>query len=262
MSQLARPNVAAGVSAEVIQHSEGVTIGDHAHDEAQLSVVLKGTMKIRCDDGWWLAPAGRGIWVPAATAHAASYSETASFVLLKIDPALAATLPAEVRSIAVSDLLRELALEICHGGTTADPAEHELLAQLVLRRIRNAEKTPFLFLPTGNDRRVLRVTALLQAHPGDNTSFDELAALTGSSRRTLSRLFLAETGMSFARWRDHLRIVTALDRLVRGVPIITVAFDLGYNSQSSFTTMFTRIVGMPPGRFLKEGGGAPGGLQG
>jgi len=43
----------------------------------------------------------------------------------------------------------------------------------------------------------------------------------------------------------------AVDRLVRGQNITRVALDLGYGSPSSFTTMFVRILGKPPGRYLK-----------
>jgi AraC-like DNA-binding protein len=225
-----RPAIVPGVVGEVMQHPAGETIGNHSHDDAQLSVVLKGTMKIRCQGGWWLAPAGRGIWIPAGVKHSANYSEMASFVLLKIDPDAAAALPPDVRSIAVSDLLRELSLAIGRLPSKEEDAdEEELMARLILKRIRNADATPFLFLPSGTDARVLRVTEFLRADPANDASLDALATIGGSSRRTLSRLFLSDTGMTFARWRDHLRIVTALDRLVRGVPIIQVALDLGYN---------------------------------
>lgn len=176
----------------------------------------------------------------------------ACFVLLKIAQDTVA-MPPDVRSIAVSDLLKELALEIGKPALCEkDQEDAELISRLIARRIRNAVATPFLFLPSGNDMRVLRVTEFLRNDPANAASFDMLAEMAGSSRRTLSRLFLSDTGMTFARWRDHLRIVTALDRLVRQVPIVQIAMDLGYNSQSSFTTMFTRIIGVPPGRYLRE----------
>ena len=243
----------SSVKGELVQHPSGISIADHVHHEAQLTVVLKGTMKIACKGGWWLAPAGRGIWIPAGVAHCANYSEAASFILLKIDPDAAKALSAEIRSITISDLLKELALEISRdprkGG---DRVERELMSQLIVRQIRNSRETSLLFLPSARDVRVLRVMQLLRADPANDRQLDELARMAGSSRRTMSRLFLSETGMSFARWRDHLRIVTALDMLVRGVPILQIAVDLGYNSQSSFTTMFTRIIGIPPARYLRD----------
>lgn len=92
----------------------------------------------------------------------------------------------------------------------------------------------------------------MTSEPGEAATLDDLADLAASSTRTLARLFLSETGMTFGRWREHLRIVSAVDRLVRGQSITQTALDLGYGSPSSFTTMFTRILGMPPARYLKE----------
>jgi AraC-like DNA-binding protein len=62
---------------------------------------------------------------------------------------------------------------------------------------------------------------------------------------------VTETGMSFGRWREHLRIVAAVDRLTHGRSITQTALELGYQSPSAFTTMFTRLLGLPPGRLLK-----------
>jgi len=45
-----------------------------------------------------------------------------------------------------------------------------------------------------------------------------VAARAATSVRTLSRLFMAETGMTFKLWRQRARIVQAMDRLGRGKP--------------------------------------------
>lgn len=111
---------------------------------------------------------------------------------------------------------------------------------------------PVLFVPQGRDPRLVRVIDRLKSEPGDDATLEELADLAASSPRTLARLFLSETGMTFGRWREHLRIVSAVDRLVRGQSITQTALELGYLSPNSFTTMFTRILGMPPARYLKD----------
>jgi len=108
-----------------------------------------------------------------------------------------------------------------------------------------------LFVPYGHGPRLRRAIEFLVAHPGNTISFPELAAQAGASTRALARLFVTETGMSFGRWREHLRIVAAVDRLTHGRSITQTALELGYQSPSAFTTMFTRLLGMPPGRLLK-----------
>jgi AraC-like DNA-binding protein len=72
------------------------------------------------------------------------------------------------------------------------------------------------------------------------------------SERTLARLVLNETGMTFGRWRQQLHIVIALQNLSAGVPVQRVSEDLGYESVSSFITMFKKALGKPPARYFAD----------
>jgi AraC-like DNA-binding protein len=70
----------------------------------------------------------------------------------------------------------------------------------------------------------------------------------GASVRTLARLFQAALGMGFAEWRRQVQLATAVAELIQGVPISTIARDLGY-SPSSFSDMFRRELGMSPSQY-------------
>ncbi|HET9960385.1 MAG TPA: helix-turn-helix domain-containing protein [Polyangiaceae bacterium] len=72
----------------------------------------------------------------------------------------------------------------------------------------------------------------------------------GVSERTLHRLLVAETGLSFVRWRQQLHIVLAIQKLSRGAAVQNVAVELGYESASSFVTMFRKAVGSSPARYM------------
>jgi AraC-like DNA-binding protein len=69
------------------------------------------------------------------------------------------------------------------------------------------------------------------------------------STRTLYRRFLRETGITFARWKQQARLLESIRRLAQGVPVTTVAVDLGYDSPSAFSTMFRRALGVAPRTF-------------
>ena len=69
------------------------------------------------------------------------------------------------------------------------------------------------------------------------------------NRRSFTRLFRRETGMSFAEWRQQACLAMALQRLVAGVSVTEIAFDLGYDTPASFSTMFRRVLGVPPSRY-------------
>lgn len=244
------------LSASFIVHPAGGGVPTHQHHSGQLTVVLGGTMRVTADQGWWLAPPGLAVWVPPQTPHAASYSETSSLINVKFPPQIAQRLPAECRALAVSDLLRELAREAVRLEDEQEKsAEHVvqslgLIAELMVLQLVRPVATPGLFVPHGQDRRLRKAIAILHQEPGADLSIEALAARVNSSERTLSRLFVAETGMTFRRWREHMRLVTSIDKLARGHTITATALELGYSSASSFTTLFTRVLGVPPRRYM------------
>jgi AraC-like DNA-binding protein len=69
----------------------------------------------------------------------------------------------------------------------------------------------------------------------------------------MQRLFVEETGMSFSKWRQRLRLISAMQRLVAGEAVTTVALECGYNSPSAFIAMFRNQLGMTPTRYLSGG---------
>ena len=125
--------------------------------------------------------------------------------------------------------------------------------QVVLDELRQAEETP-LHLPMGRDPRLVRVMEALLKLPGDTRDLEQWGRLTGASGRTLSRLFLAESGLTFRAWRTRLILQEAITRLSQGEPVTNVAFDLGYKSLSAFIEMFRREVGCSPGTLRMKNG--------
>lgn len=240
------------ITAKRYDHAAWEVVPAHTHPESQFGVVLRGTMTIVDPCGWWLAPPGMGVWVPPGIEHKAQYSEDSAIVLILLAPQLGGGPMDGCRTLVVSDLGRELALEaarLCRRDGEAEALE--LCARLLARDLGRPAAGPPLFVAQGRDRRLRRVTGWLRDDPGQDVTIADLATRAGCSARTLARLFVAETGLPFGRWRDHVRVVAAVDRLTRGQSITQAALDLGYQSASSFTTMFTRVLGVPPGRYVR-----------
>ena len=74
----------------------------------------------------------------------------------------------------------------------------------------------------------------------------------GLSRRTFTRLFRQETGLTFSAWQRRACLLSAVPRLLGGEAVTTIAFDLDYSSPAAFTTMFERMLGAPPRFYLRE----------
>ena len=85
-----------------------------------------------------------------------------------------------------------------------------------------------------------------------------MAKQVAASPRTLERLFQKETGMTFGRWRQQLRLLHALRLLAAGRPVSAIALEVGYDSPSAFIAMFKRTLGTTPYRYFESKDGISG----
>lgn len=171
---------------------------------------------------------------------------------LFIAPSVSADLPKVCTIVKVSPLLRELILKaVLVGDNYVPESPGYRLMMVILDELRQAEPTE-LHLPMGRDERLLRVLEALLKNPGAPRELDELASIAGASPRTLSRLFVRETGLTFGAWRKRLLLQEAIDRLGKGQNVTCVAFDLGYQSLSAFIEMFRQSLGASPGQYLRQ----------
>ena len=102
-------------------------------------------------------------------------------------------------------------------------------------------------MPAPRDPRLLRLAGALGADPARPLTLEAWAAECGASPRTLTRLFRRETGMSFGRWRQMLRLSEAAALLSQGVPAARAAALVGYASVPAFGSAFRAAFGQTPG---------------
>jgi len=233
-------------------YADGESVPRHAHERVQLLYATRGIMRIATDVAGFVVPPGRALWLPAGVAHVtATQGPTAMRALfLRADAARSVRLgagPAGVAVLAVSPLLRELILAACSEPLEWDEAGRGgHLAALILDEIARAPSLP-LGVPAVRDARLQRLAAALRADPARAMDLEGWAAECGASARTLTRLFRQETGMSFGRWRQMLRLAEAAVLLSQGVPPARAAAAVGYASAPAFGAAFRAAFGTTPG---------------
>jgi AraC-like DNA-binding protein len=104
------------------------------------------------------------------------------------------------------------------------------------------------------DDRARKVADAIAADPADDRTLAQWGRNVGASERTLARAFLADTGVSFGRWRTLLRVQLALAALAHGEPVGNVARQVGYYSDSAFVQAFRRETGVTPAAYFRQGG--------
>jgi PAS domain S-box-containing protein len=97
------------------------------------------------------------------------------------------------------------------------------------------------------------VVAHIRAHLGENVTSHDLARVAGCSVDTLER----RCRRVFGRSPGQLILSTRID-VARGLltgsdmPLAQIADLCGYADQAGFSRTFTRLVGIPPGRYRKS----------
>lgn len=218
----------------------------HTHPRAQLLYSIEGVMRVITRLGTWLVPSSQAVWIPSMIEHQVIATEAIAIRSIYVDPAWSGGLPADCCVIAVSPLLRELILRAVKIGNSYPPLGPERrLMEVIVDELRQMHRAP-LHLPMSRHPKVRKVIDALVERPADSGKIEDWAKRVGTSARTLSRLFVKETGMSFGSWRRRLRLMEAIERLGQGESVTRVAFELGYQSSSAFAAMFRSELGVSP----------------
>jgi AraC-like DNA-binding protein len=224
-------------------------IEPHSHERAQLIFATSGTMRVLTGRAMWIVPPQRALWMPAGTVHGIEMLQATSMRTLYLREDAASGMPKECRVLQVSSLVRELIVRATELPLHYDEAgaSGHLIALLVAEL--HESQTLGLQLPMPSSPRLITLCRSLLDNPGDRRTLADWARSTHVSERTLARLFPKETGMSFAAWRQQVRVLEAMGRLGAGQPVTQVALDLGYDSVSAFCAMFRKAAGTSPTRF-------------
>jgi len=237
----------AGVAADF---ESGLRLPRHRHRRAQLVYAIAGVMTVETSAGIWVVPPLRAVWLPPGMVHSIRMTGQVRMrtVYLDSDALAAVATPAACAVLNVSPLLRELIVRVVDGDPGPPGRRHRLVAVL-LDELAQADVAP-LELRVPCDARLRRITDALCRDPSDSRDVAAWARFAGLGERTLARIFPQQTGMTFVRWRQQLRLLRALERLASGEAVTTVAVDLGYGSTSAFVKLFRESLGVTPGRYF------------
>jgi AraC-like DNA-binding protein len=250
-----RPIVALGNDYPV-----NFTILPHRHRRSQLLYGSDGVLLVRTEQGRWVVPPERGVWLPGGITHEVQSIGAVKVRSVYVEPDAVPGLPAECQVVGVSALMRSLLIEAVDLPLEYDrDSRAGLIMALILEEIGRMPVLPLNLPLPGHAALAARCRHFLDG-PTPHDTIDDWCGALAMSRRAFTRLFRQETGLSLSAWRQQACLFHALPRLAAGEPVTVVALDLGYDSAAAFTTMFKRLLGVPPSRYFgaASGGGAPG----
>jgi AraC-like DNA-binding protein len=244
-----RPVLALGGTYPASHH-----VRMHSHQRSQLFSPLSGVAMASTTQGAWAVPAKRGLWIPAGVRHELRMLGVVEMRNLYFDPKVLMNMPTHCQVVAISPLMQSLMTE-----AVALPIQYEregrsgALMQLIQYEMATLAELP-LSLPLPTDKALTRLCRKFLLRPMATSDIDEWANSLHASRRTFTRLFRRETGLSFVAWRQQACILSALPKLAAGASVTNTALELGYENPASFTTLFKRILGSSPREYTTSTG--------
>jgi transcriptional regulator GlxA family with amidase domain len=95
--------------------------------------------------------------------------------------------------------------------------------------------------------RLKRAKEYMEANIAEPISLADIAAASGLSRMHFAAQFRAATGVRPHEYLLQRRIEHARELLLTSrLPLVEIAFEVGFKTQAHFTTVFARFVGETP----------------
>ena len=234
---------------ESVKPMSGESYDWHSHDFGQLISAAAGSMYVGTPGRVLLLSPAMALWIPPGVEHWMRYGANNEMLYVDVRQDEAAEIGADCRIMAMTPLLGALMSATRPDKGTGRASDHDDALHDLLRHELVAAPDVALSIVMPRDHRIRRFAEAALGDPGVVESVETWLAEAPASRKTIERLFAAETGMPPSRWLRHARILHAISRLAAGEKVSSVAFDMGYASSSAFSYMFRRTLGRSPSDF-------------
>ena len=248
-------DVGRPVVARTADYPDAHAVRPHSHRRHQLLYGSIGVVVASAAHGAWVMPPQRGLWIPAGVTHSVRMLGAVRTHSLYFEPEAIDGMPEHCLVLGVTPFMRSLLAEAVRLPREYDVQGREgALMLLIQHEILQLPHLPLsLPLPVRGDL-ARRCHAFLR-RPDVHATIDAWSEALGLNRRTFTRMFRRETGLTFMTWRQQACLVMALPRLAAGETVTSVAMTLGYDNPAAFTAMFQRTLGRAPRAYFRDARG-------
>lgn len=230
---------------------ERVQVPWHSHRRSQLIHVSAGALTVMTRRARFVIPPQRAVWIGPGVEHRIASQAPFWLTTCYVEPGLV-DVPEKVLAVAVDHLTDELLIAASDfGGDYPEDGPEARLVAVLLDRLPVLKRMD-IYLPEPSDSRLRRITDRLAAAPDCSETLAVLSADAAMTERTAARLFVKDTGLTFGRWRQHLKLQAALEHLSAGASVTEAAFAVGYSDVSSFIVAFKQLFGKTPSQILSD----------
>ena len=101
-------------------------------------------------------------------------------------------------------------------------------------------------------RRIVQAKLFIDKNYAANPELENIADEAYFSKYHFIRLFRSVYGKTPHQYLIHVRIQKAIELLAEGETVSDVCFSIGFESISSFSTLFKKVTGLKPSIYLAQ----------
>ena len=234
-----------GIASEMGVHDSG----RHSHRRHQLLFSAAGSITIELDQTLCLLPPRRAAWIPAGTTHRAIMRGVMAYRSLYFSPTETfAQLPLQI--VEVNPLFFEVIERMAFWSWGMRAEQQTSLITVFTEEIQAAKTENWQLRYPLDGRLDLWLDNIRMGELPPRLS--QVAQRVGACERTISRIFIRDTGMNYQSWRQQWRLLKAMEMLSEGLPISQIAQHLDFVSDSAFIVFFRQHTGTTPSRYLNK----------
>ena len=245
-------------SLSTFTEPEGIMQPGHGQNETWLVYLQQGLVIVEDERGYWAVLPGQVAWLPPHFHYeTGGYGQVAG-ICASLSPQLCTGLPEIPCALAVPALVHpilERAVTWQQSGVDGvfQPllARQERLLQVLLDELRySSQVQERLLLP--KEKKLHYLAREIMKLPAQRRTIEDWADCMKISSRSISRHFSAETGMTFAQWRQNASLTMALKLLAEGESVARASRSAGYENVSAFIASFKKAFGQTPAQFRQQ----------
>lgn len=231
----------------------------HKHTKGQLSYVEGGLAYITTENKTYVVPARHYFWIPQGMIHElrigvfATALRSLYFYSTGDD---SNEFYSKLGIYPASELLIQMInyterWDERHIGAGDHNFEFLIAIKNMLPTL-NSRSLPIM-LPNTEHELMQKIMDYLQDHIGERLVIAVVSEHFAMSERSLSRLFQSQLRISFLQYVKTLRMITAIEMLVKTQKTISdIAFEVGYSSVASFSDTFYDFTMFRPSDLRKR----------
>lgn len=253
-----------GINLYESKHLRGKFVAEHYHDHFQILYALEGEGEITLDGKAYNFSKDKVVLITPNCVHSIKATTKMTVLVLAFSvPLMNITLQNELLSLIqksarhfeldlytaseIRPLIRKMLYEQKNGDLFGKLSMPVYLIEIIIHLLRQQN---FSFVQDANDIRSIQMKEYIERHYFNNITAESLSAVFGISTRYMNDIFKRKFNDTPLQYLQKVRINHAKELLLQSdQDIVSICFEVGYETLSTFYRTFRNLVGISPNKF-------------